>query len=107
MGRKKREKEVLLKPFCFYCDKEFEDATILHDHQKRRHFACLEGSCNKKFSTASSMSTHMLQVHRRAITKVPNAKAGRDSLEINIYGMEGVPAGTIEERLNLKFKKKR
>jgi hypothetical protein len=31
---------------------------------------------------------------------VPNAKAGRDSLEINIYGMEGVPAEVIEERLD-------
>lgn len=39
--------------------------------------------------------------------RVPNAKAGRDSVEINIYGMEGVTAEVIEERLNMKLTKKR
>ena len=39
--------------------------------------------------------------------RVPNAKAGRDNFDTNIYGMEGVPAEVIEERLNYKMKKKR
>ncbi len=38
---------------------------------------------------------------------MPNAKAGRDQVDINVYGMEGVPAEVIEERLNYKMNKKR
>ncbi len=49
----------------------------------------------------------MLQVHNETIDKVPNAKAGRDAVDINIYGMEGVKAEVIEERLNMKLTKKR
>mmetsp|Transcript_11194 Transcript_11194/g.11260 ORF Transcript_11194/g.11260 Transcript_11194/m.11260 type:complete len:192 (-) Transcript_11194:27-602(-) len=104
MGKKKRGVTVL-KPFCYYCDKEFENANILLQHQKNRHFACK--SCSRKFSTAASMSTHMSQVHNIAVTKVPNAKAGRDQVDKNVYGMEGVPAEVIEERLQIKVNKKR
>ena len=39
--------------------------------------------------------------------RVPNAKAGRDNFDMNIYGMEGVPGEVIEERLNFKLNKKR
>ena len=60
MGRKKRGVEML-KTFCHYCDKEFENANILLQHQKNRHFACKQ--CNRKFSTAASLATHMNQVH--------------------------------------------
>ena len=38
---------------------------------------------------------------------MPNAKAGRDQVDINVYGMEGVPGEVIEERLNMKMLKKR
>jgi hypothetical protein len=41
------------------------------------------------------------------IFRVPNAKAGRDQVDINVYGMEGVPGEVIEERLNMKMLKKR
>ena len=97
MGRKKRE-TIELKPFCYYCDKEFESATILLKHQKNRHFACKE--CRKKFSTASSLVTHAMQKHRMSVSKVYNAKKGRDSLAINIYGMEGIPEEITSERLH-------
>jgi len=49
----------------------------------------------------------MLQVHNETIDKVPNAKAGRDAVDMNIYGMEGVKGEVIEERLNMKLTKKR
>ena len=100
MGRKKRG-ITILKPFCYYCDKEFDNANILLQHQKNRHFACK--NCSRKFSTAASMSSHVLTVHNLAVSKVPNAKAGRDAIGDNIYGMEGVPAEVIEERLSLKM----
>lgn len=94
----------VLKPFCYYCDKEFENVNILLQHQKNRHFACK--SCSRKFSTASSLCTHMKQVHTSSIQKVPNAIAGRDKVDINVYGMEGVPSEVIEDRLSKKIRKK-
>ena len=104
MGRKKRGVNVL-KPFCYYCDKEFENVNILLQHQKNRHFACK--LCTRKFSTAASLCTHMMQVHGTTIQKVPNAIAGRDKVDINIYGMDEVPSEIIEERLAKKINKKK
>jgi hypothetical protein len=49
----------------------------------------------------------MSQVHNITVTKVPNAKSERDQIDTNVYGMEGVPASVIEERLNIKLVKKR
>ena len=97
MGKKKKE-VIVLKPFCYYCDKEFESDTILMRHQKNRHFACKE--CRKKFSTIQSLTTHSMQRHKFAVTKVYNAKKGRDSCAIQIYGMEGIPTDIIEERIH-------
>jgi hypothetical protein len=45
--------------------------------------------------------------NQAALYRVPNAKAGRDQVDINVYGMEGVPAEVIEERLVMKMTKKR
>ena len=92
MGRKQRHL-VTLKPFCYYCDKEFNNEIILHQHQKARHFNCV--SCRKRFSTAPALGTHIIQVHKDKIQRVPNAKAGRDTFDISIYGMDGVPIELI------------
>lgn len=67
MGRKNRNTAKVLKPFCYYCDRNFDDEFILHQHQKARHFTC--HVCHKKFTTAASMATHVLQVHKEQITK--------------------------------------
>ena len=66
MGRKKRELSYL-KPFCYYCDKVCNDEIVLHQHQKAKHFSCQ--TCKKKFSTASSMGSHMSQVHKENLEK--------------------------------------
>ena len=106
MGRKKRHL-VTLKPFCYYCDKEFNNELILHQHQKARHFNCV--TCRKRFSTAPALDTHVLQVHKNKLQRVPNAKAGRDTFDISIYGMDGVPIELINyklaEKVALKKKK--
>jgi hypothetical protein len=96
MGRKKRL-VVALKPFCYYCDKEFNNEIILHQHQKARHFNCRQ--CRKRFSTAPALDTHMLQVHKEKLSRVPNAKATRDGFDISIYGMDGVPIGLVNLKL--------
>ncbi|KAH7366318.1 hypothetical protein KP509_18G072400 [Ceratopteris richardii] len=87
MGKKK--KKAPPKVWCFYCDREFDDEKILIQHQKAKHFKCTV--CHKKLSTAGGLVIHVLQVHKQTITKVPNAKPQRDSTELEIFGMEGIP----------------
>lgn len=104
MGKKKRDHNVVTF-FCYYCDKEYDFKDTLLEHQRDRHFSCLK--CPKKFSTAGSMATHMNSVHRETLARVPNAKIGRDNLDISIYGMENVPTAVIQEKMIQKLKKKR
>lgn len=40
---------------------------------------------------------HMNQVHKENLTHVENANPGRQGLEIEIFGMEGVPAEIIDQ----------
>eukprot|EP00771_Trimastix_marina_P003936 gnl/Trimastix_PCT/652.p1 GENE.gnl/Trimastix_PCT/652~~gnl/Trimastix_PCT/652.p1 ORF type:complete len:262 (+),score=62.16 gnl/Trimastix_PCT/652:32-817(+) len=91
MGRRRRKP---LKPFCWYCDRTFDDEKVLIQHQKAKHFKCQW--CNKKMSTAAGLVIHALQVHKENITKVPNANPGHDSVELEIYGMEGVPEHDLQ-----------
>lgn len=89
MGKKKRKASPPPKARCYYCDREFDDEQVLIGHQKAKHFKCPH--CSKKLSTAGGMVTHCLQVHKTTIDAVPNAKPGRESTEIEIYGMAGIP----------------
>eukprot|EP01135_Chromosphaera_perkinsii_P008167 Nk52_evm1s1166 gene=Nk52_evmTU1s1166 len=88
MGKKKKNKKVL-KPWCWYCDRSFEDEKILINHQKARHFKC--HVCHRKLTSASGMVVHCQQVHNERVEKVPNAKQGRDRPDIEIFGMDGIP----------------
>ena len=76
---RKKRHLVTLKPFCYYCE------------------------------TAPALDTHVLQVHKNKLQRVPNAKAGRDTFDISIYGMDGVPIELINyklaEKVALKKKK--
>jgi len=41
---------------------------------------------------------HLLsQVHKETIDKVPNSLPNRSNIEIEIYGMEGIPPEDIKE----------
>lgn len=86
MGKKKRKNQ---KPYCWYCERQFDDEKILIQHQKAKHFKC--HICHKKLTTAGGMVVHVFQVHKENVTKVPNSKPGRDSVKYEIYGMEGIP----------------
>ena len=96
MGRKKRNLDYV-KPFCYYCEKIFQNEIELHQHQKNIHFKC--PTCSKKFPTMGNLASHMNKVHGIQIEKVPNALEGRDSPDVNIFGMNGVPKHIIRERL--------
>eukprot|EP01057_Protomagalhaensia_wolfi_P002070 Protomagalhaensia_wolfi_Nauph_80__2069@NODE_2322_length_1127_cov_64_090074_g1818_i0_p1_GENE_NODE_2322_length_1127_cov_64_090074_g1818_i0NODE_2322_length_1127_cov_64_090074_g1818_i0_p1_ORF_typecomplete_len305_score46_78zfC2H2_3rep/PF18868_1/0_00027zfC2H2_8/PF15909_5/0_00059zfC2H2_jaz/PF12171_8/0_034zfC2H2_jaz/PF12171_8/25zfC2HC_2/PF13913_6/0_12zfC2HC_2/PF13913_6/54DUF629/PF04780_12/14DUF629/PF04780_12/0_18zfC2H2_6/PF13912_6/27zfC2H2_6/PF13912_6/1_4zfC2H2_2/PF12756_7/9_3zfC2H2_2/PF12756_7/9_6zfDi1 len=95
MGRKKR-RGLELKPFCYYCDREFDDEKVLLLHQKAKHFKCSQ--CNRKLDTATGLVVHLLQVHKESLSKVPNAKKDRDGPEIVIHGMSGVPSELLIEK---------
>uniref|UniRef100_A0A0N4ZL88 BED-type domain-containing protein n=1 Tax=Parastrongyloides trichosuri TaxID=131310 RepID=A0A0N4ZL88_PARTI len=87
MGRKKKK---IVKPWCWYCNREFQDEKILTQHQKARHFKC--HICHRKLFSGPGLVTHCLQVHKETIARIPFALPGRDSIQIDIFGMRGVPA---------------
>ncbi|KAE9029078.1 hypothetical protein PR003_g543 [Phytophthora rubi] len=94
MGKKKRRDDGGEAPqqrriFCYYCDRNFDDEKVLILHQKARHFKC--PTCYKKLSTVSGMLIHTQQVHKESLKSIPNAKPGKESVDVEVYGMEGVP----------------
>lgn len=99
MGKKKKAVEKVeekIELFCYYCDRKFDDEKVLIQHQKQKHFKC--EMCNKKLSTAGGLLVHVQQVHKQNIRRIPNAMPGRDSTEVEVYGMEGVPDELLTEQ---------
>jgi len=97
MGRKKKKQS---KPWCWYCNREFDDEKILIQHQKAKHFKC--HICHKKLYTGPGLSIHCMQVHKETIDKVPNSLPNRGNIEIEIYGMEGIPEADLKAHENSK-----
>jgi len=95
MGRKKKKQS---KPWCWYCNREFDDEKILIQHQKAKHFKC--HICHKKLYTGPGLSIHCMQVHKETIDKVPNSQPNRGNIEIEIYGMEGIPEADLKAHEN-------
>lgn len=98
MGRKKRKQ---LKPWCWYCNREFDDEKILIQHQKAKHFKC--PFCHRKLFTGPGLSIHCNQVHKEKLDKIPNALPNRTSTAIDIYGMVGVPEVDLIEHERVKI----
>lgn len=96
MGRKKK-RGSRVKPFCYYCDRGFDDEKVLIQHQKAKHFKC--SICCRKLDTATGLAVHLLQVHKEQLASVPNALSGRDSVDVIVHGMDGIPAEIIQEKL--------
>jgi hypothetical protein len=64
MGRKRKAS----LPWCYYCEREFEDEKVLLLHQKAKHFKC--GSCNKQYPNIGAMKSHALKSHGENVLKV-------------------------------------
>ena len=90
--------------FLRYCNREFDDEKILIQHQKAKHFKC--HICHKKLYTGPGLSIHCMQVHKDTIDKVPNSLPNRGNIEIEIYGMEGIPPEDLKEHERQKGGKK-
>uniref|UniRef100_A0A5S6R4L8 C2H2-type domain-containing protein n=1 Tax=Trichuris muris TaxID=70415 RepID=A0A5S6R4L8_TRIMR len=91
MGRKKKK---FVKPWCWYCNREFDDDKVLVQHQKAKHFKC--HLCHKKLYTGPGLAIHCMQVHKETIERIPNSISNRGSTEIEIYGMEGIPEADLK-----------
>ncbi|KAI9851577.1 MAG: hypothetical protein M1838_003288 [Thelocarpon superellum] len=97
MGKKKRGhpdvEEILARPWCYYCERDFDDLKILISHQKAKHFKCER--CGRRLNTAGGLSVHMNQVHKETLTTVENALPNRSNLDVEIFGMEGIPEDVV------------
>ena len=50
----------------------------------------------KRFvSVMAGLSVHMNQVHKETLTQVENALEGREGLDVEIFGMEGIPGDAL------------
>ncbi|ODA83188.1 hypothetical protein RJ55_01699 [Drechmeria coniospora] len=102
MGKKKRGhpdvEEVLARPWCYYCERDFEDLKLLISHQKAKHFKC--DRCHRRLNTAGGLSVHLNQVHKETLQQVENSLPNRQSLDVEIFGMEGIPADILEQHRN-------
>lgn len=59
MGNKKKRvfpdaEEILSRPWCYYCERDFDDLKILISHQKAKHFKCER--CGRRLNTAGGRS---------------------------------------------------
>ncbi|KAJ2671364.1 hypothetical protein GGI25_005521 [Coemansia spiralis] len=103
MGRKK-SKKLELRPWCWYCEREFEDEKVLIQHQKAKHFKC--SICSRRLNSAGGMVIHVAQVHKENVKYVPNALPGRETPDIEIYGSLGIPEDDFadyEQRMREKL----
>ncbi|KAI8051986.1 hypothetical protein BDF22DRAFT_614639, partial [Syncephalis plumigaleata] len=66
---------------------------VLITHQRAKHFKCPQ--CNKKMNTVGGLVIHYTQVHKETLRSTPNAIKGRDSVDVEIFGMEGIPAADL------------
>ena len=95
MGRKKKHVEKI-KPWCWYCDREFDDEETLIQHQKAKHFKC--PTCHKRLFTVPGLAIHSQQVHKEELKEVPACIPGRNNTKIEIFGSEGVPIEDLKAR---------
>ena len=85
--------ELVERPWCYYCERNFDDARVLLSHQKAKHFRC--NHCNRRLNTAGGLSVHLQQVHKETLTSVENAIEGREGVDPEIFGMCGVPEDLV------------
>ena len=82
--------DLLERPWCYYCEKDFDDLAILQTHQREKHFAC-ENGCTRKLNTAAGLQVHTQQVHKKTIERIRNALPGREDPTLEIFGIMGIP----------------
>ncbi|EEY23796.1 RING-6 [Verticillium alfalfae VaMs.102] len=79
-------------------ERDFEDLKLLISHQKAKHFKC--DRCGRRLNTAGGLSVHLNQVHKETLDHVENALPNRQGLDVEIFGMEGIPADILDQHRN-------
>lgn len=90
--------------------------SVLMQHQKAKHFKC--NMCPRRLNTAGGLAVHIQQVHKLepekclkihphlvrfvdfvlfSLPRIENAMPGRDGYEVEIFGMEGIPAPDVAD----------
>ena len=101
MPHRKRIKDIN-KPFCWYCDRSFDDEKILQNHQKACHFRC--PTCRKRFSDGRAVAVHFEKVHNHPlkefilffytviliVSRIPKSNPATSDPEQVINGLNGV-----------------
>ncbi|KAK0549792.1 hypothetical protein OC846_000258 [Tilletia horrida] len=93
MGKRKRQ--AANAAWCWYCDREFEDEKVLLQHQKAKHYRCPH--CPRRLNTAGGLAVHITQVHKLEPDRLTNTLPGRDTFDVEIFGMTGIPERDLEE----------
>lgn len=111
-GGKKRKQtaetpeELVNRPWCYYCNRGFDNLNTLCDHQKKVHMRC--ELCRKMMTTIGGLKVHLSQVHKETLTEVPNHAEGRNDLVSEVFGMYGIPADIMaqhQERVYAAYNK--
>lgn len=91
MGRKRKRftPHALNRVFCYYCDRTFQNEHELLMHQREKHLRC--PSCSKRMLSVPSLMIHASQMHNVSLSVVPNAIPGRDKIDLDVLGMQGIP----------------
>ncbi|KAK0518748.1 hypothetical protein OC834_007618 [Tilletia horrida] len=92
---KKRKRQPANEAWCWYCDREFEDEKVLLQHQKAKHYRCPH--CPRRLNTAGGLAVHITQVHKLEPDRLTNTLPGRDTFDVEIFGMTGIPERDLEE----------
>lgn len=116
MTKKRKQptlEETLDRPWCFYCERDFDDQKVLASHQKAKHFRCK--NCNRRLNTIGGrllsrspqlcaaneftigLAVHLSQVHKENLDAVEDALPNRNNIQLEIFGMEGVPQDIIDQ----------
>lgn len=56
--------QKLERPWCYYCERDFDDLKILISHQKAKHFKC--DRCGRRLNTAGGVYVPELQTALRS-----------------------------------------
>ncbi|PWN52880.1 hypothetical protein IE53DRAFT_306334, partial [Violaceomyces palustris] len=68
---------------------------VLLLHQKAKHYRCPQ--CPRRLNTAGGLAVHLTQVHKAEPDRLENTLPGRDTFDVEIYGMEGIPEKDLQE----------
>lgn len=86
--------------WCYYCDTRHEDEYKLIQHQRSKHFLCRlcdPNAYGRNCLSLSGLVSHTRRSHRKEIKEVPNAVEGRESLEVEVSAMNGIPQEALDE----------